>query len=113
MANMPYLRAVIKEAIRLRPVAIGTARRTTKNLVLSSYAIPEGSDLVLSQMLSSTDEEYFGRSQDFVPERFIKDQKDSCLKGDDPFAFLPFGFGSRMCIGRRFAELEMETLISK
>lgn len=113
MANMPYLRAVIKEATRLRPVAIGTARKTTQNLVLSGYAIPEGTGVVMSQMLMSTDEQYFGRSQEFLPERFLKDQKDGDLKGDNPFTFLPFGFGSRMCIGRRFAELEMETLISK
>lgn len=113
MANMPYLRAVIKESIRLRPVAPGTSRKTTQNLVIGGFAVPKGIDVIMSQMLMCTDEEYFGRGKEFLPERFLKDQKSSDLKGDNPFAYLPFGFGSRMCIGKRFADLEMEILISK
>lgn len=113
MANSPYLRAVIKESMRLKPVAIGTARKTTQPLSLSGYSVPAGVDVVMPQMLMSTDEVYFGQGKEFIPERFLKAQKTPELKGDNPFSFLPFGFGSRMCIGKRFAELEMEILISK
>lgn len=103
----------MKESMRLRPVAIGTTRRTAQNLVLGGYAVPKGTDTIISQMLMSTDPEYFGREQEFLPERYLKDHKTLDLKGDNPFSFLPFGFGSRMCIGKRFAELEIEAIVSK
>ena len=59
-------------------------------------------------------EKFFERSKEFIPERWLKDNEDlKCpnVKDSHPFAFLPFGFGPRMCIGRRFAELEIEVLV--
>jgi cytochrome P450 family 12 len=59
-------------------------------------------------------EENFERANEFIPERWLKDNVDTnCphAKDSHPFAYLPFGFGSRMCVGRRFAELEIELLI--
>lgn len=56
---------------------------------------------------------HFARGDEFIPERWLKDNNDpKCPHASDshPFAYLPFGFGPRMCIGRRFAELEIEVL---
>ena len=53
-------------------------------------------------------DKYFPRSKEFLPERWIGGEK-VC----HPFASLPFGYGRRMCLGRRFAELEMIIVISK
>lgn len=55
----------------------------------------------------------FEQEDKFIPERWMKNNEDpKCPNAKDvhPFAYLPFGFGSRMCIGRRFAELEIEVL---
>lgn len=51
----------------------------------------------------------------FLPERWLRSGPDSVpdAKCAHKFAYLPFGFGPRMCVGKRFAELEMETLIAK
>jgi Cytochrome P450 len=42
MKNLPYLRAVIKETLRLRPAVIGTLRATGQDLVIQGYQIPKG-----------------------------------------------------------------------
>lgn len=68
-------------------------------------------------IISRTDENIFPENKKFIPERWLRQNKDddgSCpqaKKNIHPFAFLPFGFGARACIGRRFAELEMEILL--
>ena len=66
--------------------------------------------------LVSMDEDQFKQSDKFIPERWLKDSENStCPMAKDahPFSYLPFGFGTRMCIGRRIAELEIEVLISR
>jgi cytochrome P450 family 12 len=117
MRNMPYLRAVIKEGMRLYPPAIGNLRRSDEDMVLCGYQVPKGTEVAMGQMLSYTDEKQFPQPSKFIPERWIKTNIDpQCPHAKDSahaFAFLPFGFGSRMCVGRRFAELEMEVLITK
>ena len=42
MKNMPYLRAVIKESIRLYPAVVGNARKTGQDIVLQGYRVPKG-----------------------------------------------------------------------
>ncbi|KAK3928157.1 putative cytochrome P450 12d1 proximal, mitochondrial, partial [Frankliniella fusca] len=58
-----------------------------------------------------TDNAYFPRADEFLPERWLPEGAD--LKATHPFTFLPFGFGPRMCVGRRFADLEIETIVAK
>lgn len=70
-------------------------------------------DILLPNSLLSLDESQFKQSNDFIPERWLKNNDDAkCPNAKDahPFTYLPFGFGSRMCVGRRFAELEIEVL---
>jgi len=64
-------------------------------------------NLMLSNM-----EKYYPEADKFIPERWLKDDSQSNKKSHS-FVTLPFGFGPRTCIGRRVAELEMETLIAK
>lgn len=113
MKNMPYLRACMKEAGRLRGTVLGTARRLPVNTVLGGYQIPKNTDVAMASIMTAVSEKYFKRPNEFIPERFLKVEPLPELKATHPFAFLPFGFGARMCIGRRLAELEMEILITK
>lgn len=63
------------------------------------------------------DDKYFPQAKTFLPERWLKDpiQSAGCpaAKNAHPFVYLPFGFGPRMCVGRRFVEMEIEVLLSR
>ncbi|KAH8240360.1 hypothetical protein KR038_005153, partial [Drosophila bunnanda] len=116
--NMPYLRACIKEALRITSITPGNFRITTKDLVLSGYQVPAGTGVLMGVLELSNSDEYFARSADFVPERWLKswsapDGVQACpeARSRNPFVYLPFGFGPRTCIGKRIAELEIETLL--
>lgn len=113
MRNMPYLRACMKESSRIRGTVIGTARRLPVDIVMGGYQIPKYTDVAMASIITSLTDKYFERPDEFIPERFLKSQPCPELKATHPFAFIPFGFGARMCIGRRLAELEMEILVSK
>lgn len=113
MANFPYLRACIKEAARLNPVTLGNIRTLPHDVVMSGYLIPKGFEVTTSNNTLMRDDTYYKEANQFIPERFLKSSNDLEIKGKHPYVYLPFGFGPRMCVGRRFAELEMETLIAK
>lgn len=114
--NMPYLRAVIKEGLRLYPPTIGTMRTAGEDLILSGYHVPKGMDIVLSSFTSYKEDQHFAQPNDFIPERWLKKNFDpQCPHASDahPFAYLPFGYGNRMCVGKRLAQLEIETLLTR
>jgi cytochrome P450 family 12 len=70
--------------------------------------------LVANRLLSNEDE-HFQESATFIPERWLRDNASACAhaKNANPFVYMPFGFGARSCVGRRFAELEIEILVAR
>ncbi|RZF38821.1 hypothetical protein LSTR_LSTR000524 [Laodelphax striatellus] len=107
--ELKYLRACIKETLRMYPVVIGNGRLVTNDTVLGGYMIPKGVQVVFQHYVISNSDKYFSNASHFEPERWLKQRSDF----HHAFASLPFGFGRRMCLGRRFADLELETLIVK
>nr|XP_024218841.1 probable cytochrome P450 301a1, mitochondrial [Halyomorpha halys] len=108
--QMLYLKACIKETLRMYPVVIGNGRCLKKDTVICGYLIPKGTQIVFQHYAISNSEEYFDDSNEYKPERWLKNQKS---KQYHPFATLPFGYGKRMCLGKRFADLELQCLITK
>lgn len=110
----PYLRACIKESIRLMPVVSGNMRQTTKDCEILGYKIPKDMQVVFGHRDMSLMEHNFPRSREYIPERWVVDKSDPLYYGNThPFAYMPFGFGARSCIGRRIAELEMDTFLAR
>lgn len=109
MKNLPYLRACIKEALRLYPVISGMSRQAGSDMILSGYQIPKGTNVICWPQLFYRDEKYFQNPNDFIPERWIRN--DTWNKQFQSY-FMPFGFGLRACIGKRIANMEMECLLT-
>ncbi|CAD7090139.1 unnamed protein product [Hermetia illucens] len=118
MTRLPYLRACIKESQRIFPTLNGNVRGAGQNIVLDGYQIPKGTFVAMLSPDLQMDDKYFPVASKFLPERWLKtdEARATCpvsAKAAHPFIYMPFGFGPRMCIGRRLAELEMEILLSK
>ncbi|XP_030388539.1 probable cytochrome P450 12d1 proximal, mitochondrial [Scaptodrosophila lebanonensis] len=113
MKDMPYLRAVIKESQRYYPNGFGTFRQCVNDVTLSGYNIPQGTQILLAYNALCRDSKHFPREDQFLPERWLRDPETGKKEQISPFAFLPFGFGPRMCIGKRVVDLEMETTLAK
>ncbi|XP_063068132.1 cytochrome P450 27C1 [Engraulis encrasicolus] len=108
--NLPLIRGLVKETLRLFPVLPGNGRITQDDLVVGGYFIPKGTQLALCHFSTSMNEESFPKAEEFKPERWLrKDQTDRV----DNFGSIPFGYGIRSCVGRRIAELELHLALTQ
>ncbi|XP_047503259.1 probable cytochrome P450 12a5, mitochondrial isoform X1 [Pieris napi] len=113
-ASKRYLKACIKEALRIYPVVSTNLRRTTKDHIVRGYHIPAGIDILSPNEFLSKMEKYYPEPTQFIPERWIVEKSNPLYYGNThPMVTQPFGFGVRSCIGRRIAELEIEILMQK
>lgn len=79
-------------------------------MVLCGYKVPKGVQVVFPTIVLGNMEEAVEDAKTFKPTRWLKEGADQRLH---PFASLPYGYGPRMCLGRRFADLEMQVLLAK
>lgn len=111
LANLKYLKAAVKEAMRLNPVSIGVGRILPEDGSFSGYSVPKDTILVSQNQVSSRLECYFENPHDFIPERWIKG--NAAYKKYHPYLVLPFGHGPRACIARRLAEQNIYILLTR
>ena len=109
----PYVRACLKEVFRLYPLVPMLSRTTKSNLILSGYDVPRET-LVMMLLGNIKQNEIFEDSDAFKPERWIKIENKQCpiRARPNPFAIMPFGHGTRGCVGRRLAENELYCLFA-
>ncbi|KAJ1557381.1 hypothetical protein HK096_007595 [Nowakowskiella sp. JEL0078] len=106
LAKMPLLKACLKESFRLYPVASPASRTLPQDTNLLGYLIPAGTNIQMQIYSTSRDSEIFENPYKFDPERWLGEtRKEGSEKKS--FSTLPFGFGPRMCVGRRLAETEI------
>ncbi|PNF31552.1 Cytochrome P450 302a1, mitochondrial [Cryptotermes secundus] len=111
LSQAQYMKAVLKESLRLNPISVGIGRILAQDAVLSGYHVPRGTVVVTQNQVSCRLAEYFNDPNKFQPERWIKTHP--LYKQVSPYLVLPFGHGPRTCIARWLAEQNMHAIILK
>ncbi|KAJ8669898.1 hypothetical protein QAD02_001157, partial [Eretmocerus hayati] len=106
-----YTKAVIKETLRLNPVAVGIGRILQVDVALNGYRVPKGTNVVTQNQVSCRLPEYFDNPNSFIPERWLRENSKNEKSAIHPYLVLPFGHGPRSCIARRLAEQHMQILL--
>lgn len=109
LAKLSYLKACLKESMRVTPTVTLNSRILEQDVVLSGYHVPAQSHIILNPYCMGVSEKYFKDSSEFKPERWLRENRGE----QHAFSYLPFGHGVRMCVGRRIAEIEIYILICK
>ncbi len=109
LARLQVARAVIDEAMRLHPPAWLITRSTTADMELGGSHVPAGSLVILSPWIVHRHPSVWDSPEEFRPDRFLSTASGSGGRAGAPgprSAYIPFGAGPRMCIGRDFAYAE-------
>ena len=103
-----YLDAVVKESLRIRPVIPGVGRVVRGGpFSLAGYTIPEGVEINPSIRVIHRRADLYPQPTAFRPERFLGPE------APDTYTWIPFGGGTRRCLGASFAQMEMRIVLRR
>ncbi|KAH7014099.1 cytochrome P450 [Microdochium trichocladiopsis] len=112
--NMPYLQAVIKEALRLHPAVAMPLERVVPQggATIADKFFPEGTIVGVNPWVQHRNRAVFGQDADeFNPSRWLSEDKERVALMTR--SWMPFGMGTRTCIGRHISHLEISKLVPR
>src|SRR6266498_1275324 len=102
LPKLTYTRMILQETLRLRPSAWQVMRTAIEDDEIDGYPIPAGTNLVALIYMCHHHPAEWPNPEEFDPERFAPENSERRHK----LAWMPFGAGQRMCIGKDFALME-------
>ncbi len=108
LKQMPYTLQVIKETLRLYPVAAFYPRDLIKGDVLHEYPLTTGQTVMLFPYATHRHPEFWENPDRFDPDRFTPEAEAA----RHPYAYAPFAAGRRVCIGNNFSLLESQIFLA-
>ncbi|MEU6229185.1 cytochrome P450 [Streptomyces sp. NPDC047042] len=121
LAAMPYTLRVFEESLRMYPSAPIVPRLTLKDVELGGHLVPEGSRVLVNLHNIHRHPAHWPDAERFDPDRFDPDrfapdrlrvQQGAGRAKRHRFAYLPFGAGPHLCIGKHFALMEAHLLLA-
>ncbi len=107
--QLPYLKAVVQETLRMYSPAWIVGREATEDTHVGGWFVPKGTQVLTPQCVMHYDARYFDEPYEFRPERWVGGDLEKSLPR---YAYFPFGGGSRVCIGNHFAMMEAMLMIA-
>ena len=103
---LPILENVLHEAMRLLPPVAYTFRTPTHDVALGGFSLRRGDKIVLSHFMTHRDPNVFPHPNRFDPSRWLTARPD-------PYQYIPFSAGPRLCLGYSFAMLELKLTVAR
>ncbi len=108
LMRLPYTRQVLQESMRLYPPASWLPRVAVEDDVIDGFRIPAGTTVVIPIFLYHRHPACWSDPDVFDPDRFAPERAE----GRHPFAWMPFGAGQRLCIGKELAMIEGQAALA-
>jgi cytochrome P450 len=106
--SLPYTYAVFAESMRLYPPVWLIARASIKKFEMGGKRFPANSIFFVSPWIMHRDARFWDKPAEFAPERWMTPSPDR-----PKMTYIPFGAGSRLCVGERFAWMEGVLLLAR
>lgn len=107
LLQMPYLKQVVQESMRVYPPVWAIARRSEEPAEYNGFYIPEKSYIGVVPYALHRNPKYWPDPDRFDPNRFSPENS----KGRNSYCYLPFAAGPRACIGASMAMLEIQLVL--
>jgi cytochrome P450 len=108
LERLPFIEAVLLEAMRLYPPVWGVGREALVDVEIDGFRVPKGGSFFMSQWVVHRDPALFPEPERFDPARWTTGDARRLPR----FAYFPFGGGPRVCIGTRFAMMEASLVLA-
>ncbi|HMD42594.1 MAG TPA: cytochrome P450 [Candidatus Acidoferrum sp.] len=109
LPKLTYASCILSESMRVYPPAWAIARLAVEDHELGGYPVPKGTGIAAVPWVVHRDPRWYENPERFIPERW---ENGELLRKNPRFAYFPFSYGPRQCIGNTFALMEANLVLA-